>query len=361
MRYVVALTALVSTSLAAQQSDTSMFTVGTATARRGTTATGVLVVPPGSDSALEIPVAVIRGARPGPVVALVAGSHGTEYSTIVALQRLIPRIDATRLTGTVIVVPALNVPSFVSMTPRVNPVDGKNMVGGFPGDLAGTQSQRAMAVFTSQVIAPADVVVDFHDGDFDESMRPPFSAVVRGGRAPQDSTGLRLAIAFGLDHIVVYDSDADGPRAGRSLAGQAMVRGKTVMLVAAGRSGIVTPADLTAVTTGSLNVLGVLGMLDRPVPRTLHPVWLDGGGPRIAADRAGAFFATVAPDARVRKGDLLGYATDLLGRKTEEVRSPIDGLVMYIHGVPSMWLGATLAEVLPILPVLPPWRAPSSP
>jgi predicted deacylase len=58
-------------------------------------------VPAGSDSALSIPVAVIHGARPGPVVAFVAGSHGTEYSSIVALQRLIPRIDAKALAGTV--------------------------------------------------------------------------------------------------------------------------------------------------------------------------------------------------------------------------------------------------------------------
>src|SRR5690242_14596666 len=93
----------------AQRNDAPSFTVGTATAQRGTTATGTIPVPAGSDSALAIPVAVIHGARPGPVVAFVAGSHGTEYSSIVAMQRLIPRIDATKLAGTVIVVPIINI------------------------------------------------------------------------------------------------------------------------------------------------------------------------------------------------------------------------------------------------------------
>src|SRR5579862_9280196 len=55
----------------AQQRDDPTFTVGTATAQRGMTATGTIAVPPGSDSALAIPVAVLRGERPGPVVAFV--------------------------------------------------------------------------------------------------------------------------------------------------------------------------------------------------------------------------------------------------------------------------------------------------
>jgi predicted deacylase len=83
---------------------------------------------------------VIRGARTGPVVAFVAGSHGTEYSSIVAMQQLIGRIDATKLAGTVIVAPLLNVASFEQMTPHVNPIDRKGMNGGYPGDANGTQT-----------------------------------------------------------------------------------------------------------------------------------------------------------------------------------------------------------------------------
>ena len=176
----------------AQRNDAPSFTVGTATAQRGTTATGTIPVPAGSDSALAIPVAVIHGARPGPVVAFVAGSHGTEYSSIVALQRLIPRIDAKALAGTVIVVPIINIASFQQMTPHVNPIDRKSMNGNYPGDPNGTQSQRALALVTSQVVVPADVVVDLHGGDLDENLRP-YSYWFRGGRPAQDSAGLRLA------------------------------------------------------------------------------------------------------------------------------------------------------------------------
>src|SRR5215212_8459110 len=62
------------------------FTVGTATAQRGQRAYGVLKVPAGSDAGYDIPVAVLHGARPGPVLAVFAGAHGTEYASIIAVQ-----------------------------------------------------------------------------------------------------------------------------------------------------------------------------------------------------------------------------------------------------------------------------------
>src|SRR5689334_5547456 len=359
IRRSAALSLLVSSVALAQRHDTPSFTVGTATAQRGTTATGTIPVPAGSDSGLSIPVAVIHGAKPGPVVAFVAGSHGTEYSSIVALQRLIPRVDAKSLAGTVIVVPIINIASFEEMTPHVNPVDRKSMNGNYPGDPNGTQSQRALALVTSQVVAPADIVVDLHGGDLDENLRP-YSYWFRGGRPAQDSAGLKLALAFGLDHIIVTDVNPEAPNAGRSLSGQALVRGKTVLVAEAGRSGVVAPSDITALVDGSLNVLGQLGMLQRPVRRVANPIWLDGAAPRIVADSTSFFFASVDRDVRVKKGQALGYTTDLLGKKTGDVVAPIDGLVTFIRGVPSAWPRATLATVLPILPSPRPWKAPAS-
>jgi predicted deacylase len=94
----------------------------------------------------------------------------------------------------------------------------------------------------------------------------------------------------------------------------------------------------------------------RPVA---NPVWLDGAAPRIVADSTSFFFASVDRDTRVKKGQVLAYTTDLLGRKIGDVVAPIDGLVTFIRGVPSAWRGATLATVLAILPSPRPWKAPT--
>jgi predicted deacylase len=353
---VVAGTLAALSAASAQQGTT--FSVGTARAARGETASGVLAIPAGVDSGLRIPVAVIHGARPGPVVAFVAGSHGTEYTSIVALQQLIPRIDAHRLAGTVIVAPLLNIPSFESMTPHINPVDRKGMNGAYPGDSAGTQTQRALAAVTREIVIPADIVVDLHGGDLDEDLRP-YSYWFRGGNPAQDSAGLTLARAFGLDHIIVTDVDLKSPTAGRSLSTQALVRGKTVLVAEAGRVGTVDGAELKSLVDGSLNVLGTLKMLERSVAPVRRPVWLAGAGARVAADSGGMFFATVPRDTRVVQGQVVGYTTDYLGRRTGDVKAPIAGLVTFIRGVPSMWPRATLVNVAPILTEPAPWKRPT--
>lgn len=333
----------------------SSFSVGSATAAPGTTAYGAIDVAAGPDSSLSIPVAVIRGARTGPVVAFVAGSHGTEYTSIIAMQQLIGRVDARRLSGTVIVAPLLNVASFEQMTPHLNPIDHKSMNGNYPGDRAGTQTQRALAAVTERIVAPADVVVDLHGGDLDENLRP-YSYWFRGGRAAQDSAGLRLAMAFGLDHVIVTDVDPDAASTARSLSGQALVRGKTVLVAEAGRSGVVDQSDLTALIEGSLNVLGALHVLPRAVPPLRHVVWLAGAGARVAADSAGVFYPAVPRDVRVTKGQLVGRTTDFLGRPTGEIRAPIAGLVTFIRGVPSVWPHATLVNIAPVLPSPGTWH-----
>jgi len=134
------------------------------------------------------------------------------------------------------------------------------------------------------------------------------------------------------------------------------VNGKTVVVAEAGRSGIVAPTDVDALVDGSLNVLGALGMLVRRVTPVESPVWISGAGERIAATHEGVFFAAVPRDTRVTKGQLLGRTTDFLGRPMEEIRAPIDGLVTFIRGVPSMWPRATLVNVAPVLSAPGPWK-----
>src|SRR5437588_12197228 len=87
------------------QSQALSFSVGTATAAPGQKSTGYLEVPAGVDAATNIPVIVINGEKRGPVLALVSGAHGTEYTSIIALEQLINLIDPSQIGGTVILVP----------------------------------------------------------------------------------------------------------------------------------------------------------------------------------------------------------------------------------------------------------------
>src|ERR1041385_6971863 len=150
----------------------SSFTVGTATAQPGQKATGFLEVPAGTDPGTSIPVAVIHGAKPGPVLALVSGAHGTEYASIIALEKVIQSLDPAQISGTVVVLPLVNIASFEQKVPHVNPVDGKSMNRFYPGKPDGTQTERVSYAITKQVVERCDYLVDYHGGDIDENLRP---------------------------------------------------------------------------------------------------------------------------------------------------------------------------------------------
>ena len=165
---LLSLAAFCSAAVLAQNS----FTVGTATATPGQKATGALEIAPGVDAPTSIPVVVVRGNKPGPVLALVSGAHGTEYASIIALEKVIQSLDPAQVSGTVIILPLVNIASFEQKVPHVNPVDGKSMNRFYPGKQDGTQTERVSYAITKQVVERCDYLVDYHGGDIDENLRP---------------------------------------------------------------------------------------------------------------------------------------------------------------------------------------------
>jgi len=328
---------------AGAQQRADRFTVGTASAARGQTATGVISVPAGSDAGYDIPVAVVNGARPGKVLALAAGSHGTEYASIVALERLISELEPAAISGTVIILPLMNVASFQRIVPHLNPVDGKNMNRFFPGSMQGTQTDRASFVITREVVEKSDHLIDMHGGDIDESLRP-YSYWTKTGNAAQDSISRDMVLAFGLDHIIISADRPKDPNASRYLENTASLRGKPSITVEAGHAGTVEPQDVQALIDGTLGVMAYLRMLDRPVKFVERPVWLDPTA-TVASEASGIFYPVVARGTYVAQGMKLGYVTDYLGKTIWEARAPQAGVITYVRAVPSMTRGEAIAVI----------------
>ena len=323
--------------------DQAVFTVGTAKASRFQTATGAIEVPAGRDPALSIPVAVVHGGRPGPVLALLAGAHGTEYASIIALEKIIPMIDATQLSGTVIIVPLLNVPSFVNVVPHLNPVDGKNMNRMYPGKPDGTQTDRASHAITKQVVEQADHVIDFHGGDIDESLRP-YAYWNKTGRAAQDAISRSMVLAFGLDHIVISTGRPSDPAASVYFENTATTRGKPSIIVEAGHAGTVEEGDVAMLVNGSLSVMRHLKMLPGAPMSVENPVWIDHLAD-VASEQGGIFYPLVKRGSYVAAGMKLGYVTDYVGKTIFEARAKEGGVLLYVRAVPSISKGDPIASV----------------
>ena len=329
-------------SLLAAASD-STFTVGTARASRGQTATGFLEVPAGVDAGTSIPVAVVHGARPGPVLAIVSGAHGTEYASIIAVEKLMGTLDAKQVSGTVILVPLVNRASFDQKVVHVNPVDGKSMNRFYPGKADGTQTERASYLITQQVVEPSDHLIDLHGGDLDESLRP-YSYWTKTGREDQDRISREMVLAFGLDRIIVSTDRPKDPSASRYLENTATTRLKPSITAEAGHAGTVDAADVEALVRGSLSVMRYLRMVPGAPDSVAKPIWITSVA-TVNSDQAGIFYPLVKRGAAVAKDAPLGYVTDFFGQKIFEARAPVAGEVLYICSVPSMTKGGTIANI----------------
>jgi uncharacterized protein len=339
-RVSIFLIAALAGCIAAAQS----FTVGTATAAPGQKAFGTIEVAAGSDAAASIPVAVFRGANSGPVLALVAGSHGTEYASIIALEKLIQTLDPAQISGTIVILPLVNLPSFEKKVPHVNPLDGKSMNRFYPGNPAGTQTERVSWEITKQVVEHCDYLIDYHGGDLDENLRP-YAYWPKSGDAKHDSSTRDMVLAFGLDHIIVWTDRPKDPNASRYLDNTANTRGKPAIAVEAGYTGTVRPEeDVQLLVNGTISVMRHLKMLGGAPTPVEHPVWI-GKIDTVESPQSGIFYPLVDRGSYVAEGTKLGYVTDYFGRTVHEAKATAAGVILYICGVPSMKKGDTVANI----------------
>ena len=319
------------------------FTVGPLTAQRGERVSGFLPVPAGVDEATRIPVTLIHGARSGPVLALIAGTHGYEYAPVIALQRVRRTLDPDRLSGTVILVHVANMPSFLRRTIYYSPVDGKNLNRVYPGRADGTISERIAHAITQNVIEQADYVVDLHCGDGNEALRP-YTYWMKTGNAQLDKRSRQLALAFGLDHIVIDADRPNDPQASVYTANTALTRGIPGITTETGQLGETGPEWVALAERGVWNLLRHFKMIAGEATPMAPVVWLD-KYEVLRSPETGVFRALVKPGMTVARGTLLGMLTDFFGNQVAEIRAPFAGMVNYVVATPPVSQGEPLAMV----------------
>jgi predicted deacylase len=319
------------------------FSVGTASAAPGAKATGYLEVPAGVDAATNIPVVVINGAKPGPVLALVTGAHGTEYVSIIAVEKLIGELDPGKISGTVILIPLVNIASFEQKVPHVNPIDNKSMNRFYPGRADGTQTERASMLITSQVVDRCDYLIDYHGGDLDESLRP-YAYWGPTGKDAQDRISKEMVLAFGLDHIIMWRERPTDPAATRYLDNTASTRGKPSIVVEAGYAGTVEADDVALLVNGTLSTMRALKMLPGEPQPIENPVWIE-KLVDVTSDVEGIFYPLVKRGSYVEAGMKLGYVTDFFGKIISEPRAPNAGVILHLDAVPSLKKGDNIANI----------------
>jgi predicted deacylase len=263
----------------------------------------------------EVPCFRARGSGDGPSVALIGGIHGCEYSSIAAVTRVMRELDEGELTGAITAVPVVSMQSFRERSPFVVPADGKNLNRTFPGDAGGSYTDRLAHDIFTELIEPADALLDLHGGDLVEALEP-FALYA-------DEPSRAIALAFGLPYVVASTDSLAG-----MTATAAANAGVPAVIAEAGGIGQLEEAAVRLLADGARSALRQLGALPgEPItPRSRDVgdfVWL-------RCRRAGFWAAAVETGDEVPEGALLGEVRDLYGDVIEEIRAPAPGVLLFL-------------------------------
>src|SRR5579885_3041308 len=263
-----------------------------------------IVFPDERLAGLEHPAFVARGARDGPHLALIAGVHGCEYSSIAAVTRFMRELDTTELAGSITAVPVVSMQSFRRRSAFVVPEDGKNLNRCFPGTYDGTYADALARAIFDELIAPA---------------------VAERSRA--------MAIAFGLPYVV--REVPDGALAGMT-CGAAARAGVPAIIAEAGGCGRLEEDAVRMLVDGVRNVLRSLEMLPGPPEPPRADMRAVGGYEWLYSRAAGWWESTVSAGDEVEEDGVLGRLLTLHGDVIEEIRAPRAGVVLFLTTSPAV-------------------------
>jgi len=283
-------------------------------------------------SSLDVPAVEVTGGTDGPRLTILAGVHGCEYTSMAAVREFVRHVNPERIAGRITAVPILNLPAFTARTPFVVPDDGKNLNRCFPGDPAGTLADRLAYAAYTQLIEPADYLLDLHAGDMVEALEP--FALYEASTVEDTARG--MAEAYGLGYVVRQQAGADRPVAG-STSTAAAAAGIPAIIAEAGGRGLLERNAVETHLRGIHNVLTHLGMFiggqasaEQPRPRHFERfLWL-----HTAHD--GWWEPAVEVGTEMRAGDLIGTVSSLLGEVLEKVTAPADGVPLFLTSSPAV-------------------------
>jgi uncharacterized protein len=259
------------------------------------------------------PVVVINGRLPGPSLCLTGGVHGDELNGVEVVNRVLRKLDAKTLAGSVIAVPVVNIGGF-QRNSRYLP-DRRDLNRYFPGSPGGSAASRLAHSFFHSVILGCDYLVDFHTGSFERANLPQ----VRGNLRIREV--LEFTRNFGAT-TVLHSVGARGMlRAAATDAGIPAVTFEIGGPVRLEQKEIEFGVRAIDTLMSKLNMTARLRVWSAPQPVLYRARWL-------RTNQSGLLISKVALGDKVRAGQTLGTVRDPLTGAESGVIATLPGKVI---------------------------------
>ena len=289
-----------------------------------------------------VPISIVHGSRPGPVVTLLGAVHGDELVGPLALTYLCgpnfmgeDRVfDANSLAGTIRIVPIVNLPGYRRMM-RDFP-DNRDLNRAFPGNPESNTTSRVAYRLWKNIVSTSDYIVDLHTAAKGRTNIPQ----IRANLAHASSN--RIARSFGIETIL----DSVGPKG--SLRKVANENDIACITYEGGGPDEADPESVQIAMYGIINLLRSLRMLPGYPSKPRFRI-LASGSVWIRSDQGGLLDVLAPAGSFVEEGEIVATITDPeLPGVHHDVPSPIRGLLISSATHPFVNSGSPIGHLLPV-------------
>lgn len=329
---------------------------GTAKARPGEKAYGLISIPDAlaDGSPVELPVAVVNGGTPGPLLYVQAAQHGEELNGFEAARRVVASVNPAKLSGALTY--CLPNPLALRERARTTAFDDVNMNRIWPGNPEGTVTERAAhTVWVTCIAGKADCVIDLHTG-----IRKTLThTIYEAGKGAVYEMSRKLSIAFGAKYCAREIGKFGG---GRTCTAQCCAHGIPAITAELGARFCFDETTIQNAVRGITNIMKHMGMIGRaPIRPKRQTLWeleaipSEKGERRgnVRAPKGGLFAPTVKVGAMVKRGSAIGviYSPRTFG-VVANVEAPISGMVYHVARNPAVNSGDKVACVAKVVEVI---------
>ena len=283
-------------------------------------------------TALELPVHVIHGKRPGPVLFLSGAIHGDEINGVEIIRRVLHTKTVNRIKGTLIAIPVVNVFGFINQS-RYLP-DRRDLNRSFPGSEKGSLAARMANLFLNEIVSKSTHGIDLHTGAIHRENLPQIRAIL------DDEQTEKMARAF-TSPVILNTSIVEG-----TLRETVEKKGISVIVYEAGEALRFDEVSIRAGVRGVISVMRTIGMLPplKSKRKLVEPIVAQSSS-WVRAPKSGILRAIKSLGALVKKDELLGIVSDPFGEVEEDILSPFDGIIIGRTNIPLSNEGEALFHI----------------
>ncbi|TNE30114.1 MAG: succinylglutamate desuccinylase/aspartoacylase family protein [Alphaproteobacteria bacterium] len=282
---------------------------------------------------MNVPIEVVRGKKDGPRLFVCAAIHGNEINGVDIIRRLLGHKALSKIKGTLIAVPIVNVFGFNTKS-RYLP-DGRDLNRYFPGSADGSLAAQLAHIFTTEILEKCTHGIDLHTAGFSRANLPQIRANL------SDPVVQEMAHAFKVP-VLINANFVDG-----SLRQAADERGIPLVLFEGGEALKFNEQVIRCGLQGVLSVMRTIGMLPRIAKRTpdekedekKKTVFVARSRHWVRAPYSGILRSETHLGARVKKNQLLGSVSDPFGGDVFEIRARKTGIVVGTATLPLVNAG----------------------